>query len=281
MREDPAMNRNLAVRQDPEERSIKIHGAEALEGMRRAGRLAAETLDFIGPHVRPGVSTDELNKLCHDFIVDHGAIPAPLNYKGFPKSICTSINHVVCHGIPSEKRVVDGDTMNIDVTVILDGWYGDTSRMYPVGDKVPLKARRLVEVTYEAMMRGIRVVRPGATVGDIGHAIQSYAEAQRFSVVRDFSGHGLGRIFHDAPNILHYGKPGQGEELKPGMMFTVETMLNLGAPGVKVLADGWTAVTKDKSLTAQYEHSIGVTEDGFEIFTKSPAGLDESHKTPG
>ena len=269
------MNRNLAVRQDPEERSIKIHGAEALEGMRRAGRLAADTLDFIGPHVRPGVSTDELNKLCHDFIVDHGAIPAPLNYKGFPKSICTSINHVVCHGIPSDKRVVDGDIMNIDVTVILDGWYGDTSRMYPVGDKVPLKARRLVEVTYEAMMRGIRVVRPGATVGDIGHAIQACVERHRFSVVRDFCGHGIGRRFHEPPNVLHFGRPGEGLVLRTGMIFTIEPMVNAGRPEVKILDDGWTAVTRDRSLSAQFEHMIGVTAEGVEIFTISPAGLHQ------
>ncbi|BBK30794.1 methionyl aminopeptidase [Stella humosa] len=269
------MNRNLAVRPDPEERSIKIHGAEAFAGMRKAGRLAAETLDFITPHVQPGVSTDELNRLCHEFIVEHGAIPAPLNYKGFPKSICTSINHVVCHGIPSEKRVVDGDTLNIDVTVILDGWYGDTSRMYMVGDKVPLKARRLIDVTYEAMMRGIRAVRPGATVGDIGHAIQSYAEGQRFSVVRDFCGHGIGRIFHDAPSILHFGRPGHGPTLRPGMFFTVEPMINAGRYDVKILADGWTAVTKDKSLSAQFEHTVGVTDSGFEIMTLSPTGMDQ------
>jgi len=269
------MNRNLAVRQDPEERSIKIHGADALEGMRRAGRLAAETLDFITPHVHPGITTERLDRLCHDFIVEHGAIPAPLNYKGFPKSICTSINHVVCHGIPGDKRVIDGDIMNIDVTVILDGWYGDTSRMYLVGDKVPLKARRLVDVTYEAMMRGIRVVRPGATVGDIGHAIQSYAEAQRFSVVRDFCGHGIGRIFHDAPSILHYGRPGMGPMLRPGMFFTVEPMINAGRYDVKILADGWTAVTKDKSLSAQFEHTVAGTETGYEIMTLSPAELHQ------
>ncbi len=268
------MNRDVAVREDAETRSIKIHGPDAFAGMRLAGRLAAETLDFITPHVRPGVSTDELDRLCHDFIVDHDAIPAPLNYKGFPKSICTSINHVVCHGIPGDKRVLDGDIMNIDVTVILDGWYGDTSRMYLVGEKVPLRARKLVDVTYDAMMRGIEVVRPGATVGDIGHAIQSFAEAQRFSVVRDFCGHGIGRIFHDAPSILHFGRPGQGPVLRPGMFFTVEPMINAGRYDVKILADGWTAVTKDRSLSAQFEHTIGVTEAGFEIMTLSPTGLD-------
>ena len=268
------MNRDVVVREDAETRSIKIHGEEAFVGMRLAGRLAAETLDFITPHVQPGVTTEELDRLCHDFIVGRGAIPAPLNYKGFPKSICTSINHVVCHGIPGEKRVLDGDIVNIDVTVILDGWYGDTSRMYLIGGKVPLKARKLVDVTYEAMMRGIAVVRPGATVGDIGHAIQGYAEAQRFSVVRDFCGHGIGRIFHDAPSILHFGRPGQGPVLRPGMFFTVEPMINAGRYDVKILSDGWTAVTKDRSLSAQFEHTIGVTETGFEIMTLSPAGLD-------
>jgi methionyl aminopeptidase len=255
-----------------DERSIKLHGPEGFEGMRRAGRLAAETLDFITPHVIPGVSTAELDKLCHDYIQDHKAIPAPLGYRGYPRSICTSINHVVCHGIPSDKRLQAGDIVNIDVTVILDGWYGDTSRMFYAGD-VGVKARRLCDVTYEAMMRGIAVARPGATVGDIGHAIQTYVEGQRFSVVRDFSGHGLGRIFHDAPNILHYGKPGKGPVLKPGMFFTVEPMVNVGTWQVKILSDGWTAVTRDKQLSAQFEHSVGITESGHEIFTLSPSGL--------
>lgn len=254
--------------------AIKLHGPEEFEGMRRAGRLAAETLDFITPHVQPGVTTGALDKLCHDFIMDHGAVPAPLGYRGFPKSICTSLNHVVCHGIPGEKRLRDGDILNIDVTVILDGWHGDTSRMYFVGE-VGVRARKLCETTYEAMMRGIRIVRPGATLGDIGHAIQSYAEAQRYSVVRDFCGHGLGRVFHDAPNILHYGEPGTGTVLRAGMFFTVEPMVNAGKWQVKMLADGWTAVTKDRSLSAQFEHSVGVTEDGVEIFTASPAGLDQ------
>ena len=255
---------------------IKLWGPEAFEGMRRAGRLAAEALDMITPHVKPGVTTDELDRLIHEFIVDHGAQPAPLYYRGFPKSICTSVNHVVCHGIPGPKRLKEGDIVNIDVTVILDGWHGDTSRMYPVGD-VPRKAERLIEVTHEAMMRGIAAVRSGATTGDIGHAIQSYAEAERCSVVRDFCGHGLGRLFHDTPNILHYGRPGTGHELRPGMFFTIEPMLNLGRPQVKILSDGWTAVTRDRSLSAQFEHTIGVTEDGYEIFTLSPAGL---HKPP-
>lgn len=250
--------------------TIKIHTPDDFDGMRKAGRLAAETLDFITPHVVPGVSTETLNQLCHDFIVQAGAIPAPLGYRGFPKSICTSVNHVVCHGIPDEKKKLeDGDIINIDVTVILDGWYGDTSRMFYAG-KVGTKARKLCDITYEAMMRGIEVVKPGATIGDIGYAIQSFAEAQRFSVVRDFCGHGLGRVFHDAPSILHFGKPGHGPEIKEGMFFTIEPMINAGKFDVKVLSDNWTAVTKDKSLSAQFEHSIGVTATGYEIFTLSP-----------
>lgn len=250
-------------------RSIKIHDAEGLEGMRAAGRLAAQTLDFIAPHVLPGVRTDELDRLCETFIRDHGAIPAPLNYRGFPKSICTSINHVVCHGIPGPKRLQDGDIVNIDVTPILGGWHGDTSRMYGVG-RIGVKAQRLIDVTFEAMWRGIRVVRPGATVGDIGHAIQTFVEAQRFSVVRDFCGHGLGRIFHDAPNIPHFGEPGDGAVLREGMFFTIEPMINAGRWEIKVLNDGWTAVTKDRSLSAQFEHSIAVTATGYEVFTLSP-----------
>ncbi len=253
--------------------AIKIHGPDEFEAMRRAGRLAAETLDFITPYVKPGVTTGELDKLGGDFIGDHGAISAPLNYRGFPKSICTSVNHVVCHGIPGDKRLVDGDIINIDVTPILDGWHGDTSRMFLVG-RVGVKARRLVDVTYEAMMRGIEVVRPGRTLGDIGHTIQSHAEAHRYSVVRDFCGHGLGRVFHDAPSVLHFGTPGAGLELREGMFFTIEPMINAGRFDVKVLDDGWTAVTKDRSLSAQFEHSIGVTADGCEIFTRSPKGFD-------
>ena len=240
--------------------------------MRHAGRLAAETLDFIGPHIVPGITTAALDRLCADFIIARGGINAPLNYRGFPRSICTSINHVVCHGIPGEKTLEDGDIVNIDVTPILDGWHGDSSRMYPVG-KIGVKARRLIEVTYEALMRGIEVVRPGATLGDIGHAIQSFVEKNRFSVVRDFCGHGLGRVFHEAPNVVHFGRPGEGEVLEEGMFFTIEPMINAGKPDTKILADGWTAVTKDKSLSAQFEHSIGVTADGCEIFTLSPAGL--------
>jgi len=256
-----------------EARRIKLHGPEAFEAMRKAGRLAAETLDVITPMVKPGTTTETLDKLCHDFIVERQAIPAPLNYRGFPKSICTSINHVVCHGIPGERKLAEGDIVNIDVTVILDGWHGDTSRMFFVG-KPSLKAQRLVEATYRAMMAGIKVVRPGAQLGDIGHAIQTVAEAERFSVVRDFCGHGIGRIFHDAPSVLHFGKPETGPELREGMFFTIEPMINAGRWEVKVLDDGWTAVTRDRSLSAQFEHTIGVTAEGFEIFTRSPAGFD-------
>lgn len=257
----------------PDRRHIKLHGPADFEGMRRAGRLGAETLDFITPKVMPGVTTETLDKLCHEFIVSHNAVAAPLNYRGFPKSICTSVNHVVCHGIPGPKTLESGDIINIDVTVILDGWFGDTSRMFYVGD-VGVKAKRLVDTTFEAMWKGIEVVRPGATLGDIGHAIQSYAELRRYSVVRDFCGHGLGRVFHDAPNIMHFGEPGEGLPLREGMFFTIEPMINAGRYDVKILDDGWTAVTRDRSLSAQFEHSIGVTADGYEVFTLSPAGLD-------
>ncbi|SMF79813.1 methionine aminopeptidase, type I [Tistlia consotensis] len=258
-----------------ESRRITLHTADEFEAMRRAGRLAAEVLDFITPHVEPGVTTEALDRLCHDYIVEHGAVPAPLGYRGFPKSICTSVNHVVCHGIPSEsKRLANGDILNIDITVILDGWHGDTSRMFFVGDRVPVKAKRLVDVTFEAMWRGIEMVRPGATLGDVGHAIQSFVEKQRFSVVRDFCGHGLGRVFHDAPSVLHYGKPGTGVVLREGMFFTIEPMVNSGTWQVKLLDDGWTAVTRDRQLSAQFEHSIGVTAEGYEVFTASPKGWD-------
>ena len=252
---------------------VQIHGADEFAAMRRAGRLGAEVLDFIAPHVVPGATTGALDTLCHEFILDHGAIPAPLNYRGFPKSVCTSVNHVVCHGIPGDKVLQDGDIVNIDITVILDGWHGDTSRMFPAG-RAGVKARRLMDVTYESMMRGIAAVRPGATLGDIGHAIQSFVEAERFAVVRDFCGHGLGRIFHCPPSVLHYGRPGQGMKLAEGMFFTIEPMVNAGRYETKILADGWTAVTKDRSLSAQFEHSLGVTAGGCEIFTLSPAGLD-------
>jgi methionyl aminopeptidase len=259
---------------DAETRSIKIHSEAEFEGMRRAGRLAAETLDFITPYVVPGVTTDEIDRLCAEFVDQRGGRSAPLNYRGFPKSVCTSVNHVVCHGIPGEKVLVEGDILNIDVTPVVDGWHGDSSRMYPVG-AVSVKAERLMEVTYEAMMRGIAAVRPGATVGDLGHAIESFVRPFRYSVVRDFCGHGVGRIFHDAPNILHFGRPGEGPVFREGMFFTVEPMINIGRPEVKILSDGWTAVTKDRSLSAQFEHTIGVIEGGCEIFTLSPAGLDK------
>lgn len=251
---------------------IKLHGPEAYAGMRKAGRLAAEVLDFITPHVQPGVTTEALNTLCHDFILDHGAVPAPLNYRGFPKSICTSVNHVICHGIPGAKVLKNGDSLNIDVTVILDGWFGDTSRMFFVGQPKIL-AERLCQVTFEAMWKGIEVVKPGATLGDIGHAIQSHVEANRYSVVEEFCGHGIGQVFHDEPSVLHYGEPGEGAVLKPGMFFTIEPMVNAGRPHSKVLADGWTAVTRDKSLSMQFEHTLAVTEDGYEVFTLSPKEL--------
>ena len=277
MQQDVMMGLGEARAGVPRSGSIKIHGEAAFEGMRKAGTLAAATLDFITSHVVPGVTTGELDRLCHEYIVGNEAIPAPLGYRGFPKSICTSINHVVCHGIPGERRLMEGDTLNIDVTVIVDGWHGDTSRMYFVGDRVPLKAKKLVDVTYEAMMRGIAVVKPGLHIGAIGNAIQRYAESHRYSVVRDFCGHGVGRVFHDAPSILHYGHPEDGPVLLEGMFFTVEPMINLGRWEVKVLSDGWTAVTKDRSLSAQFEHTIGVTATGYEIFTISPAGL---HRPP-
>ncbi len=255
-------------------RRITIHNPEDFAGMRAAGRLAAETLDLITEHVRPGVTTAELDQVCHDFIVAHGAIPAPLNYRGFPKSICTSINHVVCHGIPGDRRLIDGDVLNIDVTVVLNEWHGDSSRMYVAG-RASTRAARLLDITHQALMRGVEAVRPGATLGDVGHAIQTFVEANRFSVVRDFCGHGIGRRFHEAPNILHFGRLGEGPVLRPGMFFTIEPMVNAGRPEVKVLDDGWTAVTRDRSLSAQFEHMVGVTEDGCEVFTYSPAGLDK------
>jgi methionyl aminopeptidase len=252
--------------------AIKIHGAEEFEGMRKAGRLAAECLDMLVPHVQPGVTTEHLDDLAREFILDHGALPACLFYRGYGKTTCISQNHIVCHGIPGPKPLKEGDIANIDVTVIVDGWHGDTSRMYGVGEVSP-RAKRLVDVTHEALMRGLAVIKPGATLGDIGHAIQSYAEAQRCSVVRDFCGHGVGQVFHDNPNVLHFGRKGEGTVLRAGMFFTVEPMLNLGKYQVKVLSDGWTAVTRDKSLSAQFEHSCGVTETGVELFTASPAGL--------
>ncbi len=253
--------------------TIKLHGPDGFAGMRAAGKLAADILDALVPHVVPGVSTGELDDLVRQMTLAGGAVPATLGYRGYTHSCCISINHVVCHGIPSEKTLKDGDIVNIDVTPLLDGWHGDTSRMYLVGD-VPLKARRLVDVTYECLMLGIEQARPGKHLGDIGAAIQRHAEKNRYGVVREFCGHGLGRLFHDAPEVVHAARPGTGPLLRPGMFFTIEPMINLGKPGVKVLEDGWTAVTRDRSLSAQFEHSIGITEDGCEVFTASSKGLD-------
>ena len=253
---------------------IRLHGPDAFDAMRRAGRLTAEALDALTTLIRPGVTTQAIDDAVFEFAMDHGAFPATLDYRGFTKSTCTSINHVVCHGIPDERPLREGDILNVDVTLIVDGWHGDSSRMYLVGE-VSRRAARLVEVTYEALMRGIAAIAPGHTTGHIGQAIQDYAEAERCSVVRDFCGHGLGALFHDEPNILHFGRRGEGPTLQPGMFFTVEPMINLGKPHVKVLADGWTAVTRDRSLSAQFEHTVAVTETGYEIFTLSPKGLDQ------
>jgi methionyl aminopeptidase len=242
------------------------------EQMRTAGRLAAEVLDMIGPYVVPGVTTDELNARCHDYIVNvQQAVPAPLNYRGFPKSICTSVNHVVCHGIPSpDKRLKQGDIVNVDVTVIKDGWHGDTSRMYAVG-KIAPSAQRLIEITHEAMWIGIRQVRPGAHLGDIGAAIQTFVEPQHLSIVREYCGHGIGQIFHEDPQVLHYGERGQGLQLQAGMTFTVEPMVNAGKRHVRLLPDGWTVITKDHSLSAQWEHTVLVTDTGYEVLTLGAA----------
>jgi methionyl aminopeptidase len=270
------MSKSGAATSATRDHKVPLHGPEAFSAMRKAGELAARALDMLTEHVRPGVSTEFLDDLILEFALDHQAIPATLHYRGYTKSCCTSINHVVCHGIPGPKPLREGDILNIDVTLIVDGWHGDTSRMYGVGE-ISRKAERLIDVTYEALLRGVAAVRPGATTGDIGHAIQSYAESQRCSVVRDFCGHGLGLVFHDRPNILHYGEPGEGIVLEPGMLFTIEPMINLGKPHVKLLADGWTAVTRDRELSAQFEHTIGVTETGNEVFTCSPGGL---HKPP-
>jgi methionyl aminopeptidase len=255
---------------------IRIHAPEDFAGMRAAGRLVAAILDRVAPLVVPGVTTLELDTAAHDMVRAAGAASATIGYKGYRHATCISINHVVCHGIPSDRRLKDGDILNIDVTVILDGWFGDSSRMYVAGDP-SRKAERLIDITHDALMEGIRQVEPGRTFGDIGAAIQRFAEANRCSVVRDFCGHGLGRVFHAAPNVLHYGRWGTGPVLEPGMFFTVEPMINLGRPETKVLADDWTAVTKDRSLSAQFEHSVGVTETGHEIFTLSPA--DRFHPT--
>jgi methionyl aminopeptidase len=251
---------------------IRLYGPEAFEGMRTVCNLTARCLDALNDIVKPGVTTNEIDRFVFEFGMDHGAFPATLNYRGYTKSTCTSINHVVCHGIPNEKPLREGDIVNIDVTYLLDGWHGDSSRMYAVGE-IKRASERLLEVTYESLLRGIAAVKPGAKTGAIGAAIQTYAEGERCSVVRDFCGHGVGQLFHDAPNILHYGTPNEGVEIKEGMIFTIEPMINLGKPHVKVLADGWTAVTRDRSLTAQYEHTVGVTKDGCEIFTLSPANV--------
>ena len=272
---------DAAPQDDIKTGEIKLHRAEDFAGMRKAGRLAAECLDMIAAHVRPGVATAHLDDLIRQFVFDHGALSATIGYRGYRHASCISLNHVICHGIPSDKIVKDGDIMNIDVTVIVDGWHGDTSRMYWAGEP-KVKARRLVDATYDAMMKGLEAIRPGNTLRDIGRAIQDHAEAQGFSVVRDFCGHGLGRVFHDAPNVVHYAEyrdrlgvhRAPETPLRPGMFFTVEPMINEGKPDVKLLKDGWTAVSRDKSLSAQFEHSVGVTETGVEIFTKSPAGLD-------
>jgi len=263
-------------RQGPDSRKIILHAPEEFEPMRRAGQLAAACLDMITPHVMAGVTTGALDRIIHGWLLDHGATPATLGYRGYAKSSCISINHVVCHGIPGDRVLAEGDILNIDVTALLDGWHGDTSRMYAVGE-VSTKARLLMDVTHEAMMAGIAAVKPGATLGDVGHAIQTLAERHRFSVVRDFCGHGLGRSFHAPPNVLHFGRPGEGPALRPGMFFTIEPMINAGRADVKVLDDGWTAVTRDRSLSAQFEHTVAVTETGVELFTLSPAGL---HKPP-
>ena len=251
---------------------IRIHESADFAGMHKAGRLAAEILDALVPRIAPGVTTGELDTYIEDMVAEAGAVSATIGYKGYQHASCISVNHVVCHGIPGPKLLKDGDILNIDVTVILDGWFGDTSRMYVAG-KLPRKAERLIEVTHNALLRGIEAVRPGNTFGDIGHAIQSYVESNKMSVVRDFCGHGLGRVFHAPPNVLHYGRAGAGPVLEEGMFFTIEPMVNLGRPETKVLGDDWTAVTRDKSLSAQFEHSIGVTADGADIFTLSPGGL--------
>ena len=256
--------------------AIKLHDASDFAAMHEAGQVTASVLDALADIVQPGVSTEAIDVFAHDAIVAAGAIPANIGYRGYAHTSCISINHVVCHGIPGPRTLKDGDIVNIDLTSIVDGWHGDSSRMYLVGD-VSVKARRLVDVTYECLMRGIEQARPGNRLGDIGHAIQQHAERHRYGVVRDFVGHGVGRVYHDAPDVLHYGRPGTGPELKPGMIFTIEPMINAGRPDVKMLDDGWTAVTRDRSLSAQFEHSIGITETGCEIFTTSPMGR---HRPP-
>jgi methionyl aminopeptidase len=245
---------------------VKIKTTEDIEAMKPACQHAANTLVMIEPYIKPGISTDEINDLVHEFTIKAGGIPAPLNYHGFPKSVCTSINHVVCHGIPGPKRLKDGDIVNVDVTTILNGWHGDTSKTFLVGTP-KIRAQKIVAVAKQALEVGIEMVRPGSTLGDIGHAIQAYAEGQKCSIVREYCGHGIGRVFHEEPQVLHYGKPGIGLKLRAGMVFTIEPMVNVGKAGVKVLADDWTVVTRDKSLTAQFEHTLAVTETGYEILT--------------
>ncbi|WP_072568352.1 MULTISPECIES: type I methionyl aminopeptidase [unclassified Enterobacter] len=255
--------------------TIKLHTQEEIELARAAGQAAASVLAMIGPHVRPGITTDELDRLCHDFIVNELKItPANIGYQGYTRTVCTSVNHVVCHGIPAEKVLKKGDIVNIDVAVIKDGWYGDTSRMYFVGEP-SIRAKRLVDITYASMVAGIKTVRPGATLGDIGAAIQRVAEDAGFSVVREYCGHGVGQVYHDEPQILHYGVPGTGTVLKPGMIFTIEPMINAGKAATSVLSDGWTVVTKDRSLSAQWEHTVAVTENGYDLLTPWPDGTGE------
>ena len=258
---------------------IRIHEAADFDGMRRAGRVAAEILDAMTPHVFPGQTTGAIDAVITQMVHDLGVTSATIGYKGYQHASCISVNHVVCHGIPGDKALKDGDILNIDVTVIVDGWYGDTSRMYWAGE-ISRKAERLIQVTHDALMLGIEAAKPGATFGDIGHAIQTHVEANRMSVVRDFCGHGLGRVFHAPPNVLHYGRKGTGPVLEEGMFFTIEPMVNLGRPETKVLADDWTAVTRDKSWSAQFEHSVGITATGAEIFTLSPAGLFHPTRRP-
>ena len=268
---------NLEIKSNSNKEKINIYNNKDFQSMRKAGNLAAKTLDFITKYVKPGVSTEKLNQLCHNFIIDNKALPAPLNYNGFPKSICTSVNHVVCHGIPSKKILDQGDIINIDVTVILNGWFGDTSRMFIVGNKTSIKGEKLISVTYECLMDAIKIIKPNLALGDIGYIIEKKAMKNSFSIGKDFCGHGVGKNFHEPPSVLHYGNRGQGLKLKEGMIFTIEPMLNAGTDEIKVLNDGWTAVTKDKKLSAQFEHTIGVTKNGYEIFTLSPKNY---HKPP-
>lgn len=254
--------------------SIPIYNKGDFQGMREAGTLAAKILDSLQTIITTGISTETINDFCHNMIIENNALPAPLGYKGFPKSICTSVNHVVCHGIPSKNKILqNGDIINVDVTVVLNGWHGDSSRMYAVG-KINNKSEMLIKTTYECLMRGVEIAKPGKFFGDIGYEIQQYAESKNYSIVRDFCGHGIGKKFHTPPSVLHYGKAGEGQELKPGMFFTIEPMINIGNWDVKILNDGWTAVTKDKSLSAQFEHTIGITETSNEIFTLSQNNSD-------